>query len=408
MLKGNCIVGQSGGPTAVINSTLAGVIKQAIRSPEIERVYGARHGIEGVIGDKLIDLTDTFDNPSQLDLLRKTPASYLGSCRYSLSKKDDSVYDKIFDVFKKYNIAYFFYIGGNDSMDTVSRLSKYAEKIGFPIRIMGVPKTIDNDIAVTDHCPGFGSSAKYVATCMRELARDTQVYDRNSVTIVEIMGRNAGWLTAAAALGRSNDESCPHLIYLPEIDFSFEKFVNDVKDIAKKHRNVVVAVSEGVKSDGRYVCESSMIGKIDEFGHKPLSGTARVLASLLSSEIDAKVRCVELSITQRASIHLASYVDWQEAYNIGVKAVQWAVAGQSAKMMYFERTSMSPYEIEIKSMDVDEVANVEKLVPREWINDEGNDVKKEIIDYIKPLIQGEVGLVFEEGLPVFLKKQKTP
>lgn len=406
MLRGNCIVGQSGGPTSVINSTLAGIIEEAKRSSAINVIYGALHGIEGVIQDKLINLNEIFDSESQIDLLRRTPSTYLGSCRYSLADKDNSVYEKIFSIFKKYNISYFFYIGGNDSMDTVNRLSQYAHSIGSSVNIIGIPKTIDNDIAITDHCPGFGSSAKYIATCIRELARDTQIYNRNTVTIVEIMGRNAGWLTASAALARSEGESCPHLVYLPEFEFSMDRFISDVQNALKLHRNIIVAVSEGIKMNGKYICESSMIGEVDVFGHKPLSGASRVLASVLLQETGVKVRAMELSLIQRAGIHLSSYTDWQEAYDIGAKAVQFAVDGQTAKMMYFYRNSNSPYDVEIRSADVNEVANVEKLVPKEWISEDGNDVKKELIDYITPLIQGEVNLVFNNGLPVFLKRGK--
>lgn len=405
MLKGNCIVGQSGGPTTVINASLCGVIKGALASEQIETVYGAVHGIEGVISGNFVNLSERFADKKQQDLLINTPAAYLGSCRHRLPAEFDETFDKIFKVFKENNIAYFFYIGGNDSMDTVDKLSKYAKQIGFPINIIGVPKTIDNDLAVTDHTPGFGSAAKYIATSMREIIRDSQVYNQPTVTIVEIMGRNAGWLTAAAALARTENEPAPHLIYLPELPFSVDKFVEDVAEVGKKYNNVIAVVSEGIKSeDGRYVCESAILSEADSFGHKQLTGTSRVLSGIIAEKMKAKMRSIEFSLLQRCGAHTASQTDLSEAEAIGTAGVQAAVSGETGKMMYFDRVSNNPYKIEIKMKDVSEIANVEKVVPREWINEAGNDVLQPVIDYMLPLIQGENNVTFENGLPVYLKR----
>jgi 6-phosphofructokinase len=307
MLKGNAIVGQSGGPTTVINASLAGVIKGAFAANEIETIYGAEHGIEGVLAENLVNLNERFADPKMLNLLIHTPAAYLGSCRYKLPKEFDEKYDKIFEVFKKHNIAYFFYIGGNDSMDTVYKLSQYAKRIDYPINIIGVPKTIDNDLAITDHTPGFGSAAKYIGTSIREITRDAQVYDSSTVTIIEIMGRNAGWLAAASALARTENEPAPHLIYLPEMVFDVDKFMADIEKASKTYRNVIAVVSEGVKTaDGKYVCEGAAASVVDSFGHKQLSGTARVLADMVHAKFGWKVRSIEFSLLQRCAAHVAS------------------------------------------------------------------------------------------------------
>lgn len=405
MLKGNAMVGQSGGPSAVINSSLAGVIKGALAANEIETIYGAEHGIEGVIKENFINLSERFSDPSQLELLKHTPAAYLGSCRFKLPKEFDDTFVKIFEVFKKQNVAYFFYIGGNDSMDTVHKLSQYAKKIDYPINIIGVPKTIDNDLAITDHTPGFGSAAKYIASSMREIARDAQVYDSNTVTIVEIMGRNAGWLTAAAALARTETEEAPHLIYLPELAFDVDKFVADIEKVSKKHKNVIAVVSEGIKTkEGKYVCEGATAEILDSFGHKQLSGTARVLSDIIHEKFGWKVRSIEFSLLQRCAAHIASQTDVTEAEQIGTAGVKAAVSGETGNMMYFKRVSDNPYKIEIHSHDISTIANVEKVVPREWINEERNDILQGAIDYMLPLIQGESQITFENGLPVYLKR----
>lgn len=405
MLKGNAIVGQSGGPTTVINASLAGVIKGAFAANEIETIYGAEHGIEGVLAENLVNLNERFADPKMLNLLIHTPAAYLGSCRYKLPKEFDEKYDKIFEVFKKHNIAYFFYIGGNDSMDTVYKLSQYAKRIDYPINIIGVPKTIDNDLAITDHTPGFGSAAKYIGTSIREITRDAQVYDSSTVTIIEIMGRNAGWLAAASALARTENEPAPHLIYLPEMVFDVDKFMADIEKASKTYRNVIAVVSEGVKTaDGKYVCEGAAASVVDSFGHKQLSGTARVLADMVHAKFGWKVRSIEFSLLQRCAAHVASLTDVTEAEQIGTAGVNAAVSGQTGMMMYFKRVSDSPYKVEIDSYDISKIANVERVVPREWINEEGNDLLQPALDYMLPLIQGESTAVFENGLPVYLKR----
>ncbi|NLB80190.1 MAG: 6-phosphofructokinase [Clostridiaceae bacterium] len=405
MLKGNAIVGQSGGPTSVINASLAGVIKGALDSNgQIETIYGARHGIEGVLNENFINLSERFAEKSNLDLLISTPAAYLGSCRYKLPKDSNDTFVKIFEIFKKHNITYFFYIGGNDSMDTVSKLSAYAKANNHDVNIIGVPKTIDNDLAITDHTPGFGSAAKYIASSLREIARDVQVYDINTVSIVEIMGRNAGWLTAAAALARTQDEPGPHLIYLPELAFDIDKFVLDIEKASKKYKNVIAVVSEGIKTpDGKYVCEGAVSEIVDSFGHKQLSGTAKVLADIIHDKFGWKVRSIEFSLLQRCAAHITSQTDLTEAEQIGTAGVRAALNGETGKMMYFKRTSTSPYKIEILSHDASAIANVEKVVPREWINSEGNDILPPAIDYMLPLIQGESTITFKDGLPVYLK-----
>lgn len=404
MLKGNCMVGQSGGPTSVINSSLAGVISAAIKSNCIDKVYGMKFGIDGVLNEQFIDINNEFDD-EKISLLRKTPASFLGSCRNRLPDQFNEVYVKIFRVFKKYDIKFFFYIGGNDSMDTVSKLSKYAKEINFEINIIGVPKTIDNDLVITDHTPGFGSAAKFVATAVREIGIDATVYDVNSVTIVEIMGRNAGWLTAASALAKTDKLPVPHLIYLPEIDFDIEKFINDIKEVSKTHKNMIVAVSEGIKTkEGKYICESFDVGPVDAFGHKQLSGTAEVLATIVNKRLGWKTRGMELNLTQRCAAHLASLTDNNEAFLAGEKAVEYAINGVTGCMVYFKRGKTKEYTLETDYIDVDKVANFVKNVPLEWINKDGNYVTQECIDYISPLIKGEVEIEYKDGVPVYLDR----
>ncbi len=404
MLKGNCIVGQSGGPSSVINASLAGVIDAALKASEIETVYGARHGIEGVLSESFVNLTEYFEGNDKLETLKVTPAAFLGSCRHKLPKEFNETFEKIFTVFKKMNITYFFYIGGNDSMDTVHKLSTYAKMIDYPINIIGVPKTIDNDLAVTDHTPGFGSAAKYIAASVREIILDSKVYDFNTVTIIEIMGRNAGWLTAAAAMARTENEPAPHLIYLPEFAFDPDQFMKDVEDISKDVKNVIVVISEGVKyANGKYVCEGQGQDKVDSFGHKQLSGTARVLADMISQKHGWKVRPIEFSLLQRCASHLSSKTDRDEAFAIGKAGVAAALKGETGMMMYYKRVSDAPYTIEMHSHDISTIANVEKVVPREWVNEKCNDVLQPCIDYMLPLIQGECEIKYENGTPVYLK-----
>ncbi len=404
----NCIIGQSGGPTAVINSSLCGVALTAMHSNKIGKVFGAENGISGVISENFIDMSEILSDEENADILKHTPAAFLGSCRYKLpADYNDEIYNKIFDIFRKYDIGYFFYIGGNDSMDTVCKLSVYAEKIGYEINIIGIPKTIDNDLMETDHTPGFGSAAKYLASTVREIGLDSDVYSLYSVTIIEIMGRNAGWLTAASSLARTETLLAPHLIYLPESDFSDEKFIADIKEVnAKGITNVVVAVSEGIKyADGTYVCESASSGLTDIFGHKNLSGTAKVLENKVREILGFKARGIELNVMQRCSSHIASLTDLNEAFDVGCAGVNAALAGETGAMMIYKRTSNSPYHIEFESRDISSIANGEKLVPAQWIVN-GNDISDEMTEYLRPLILGEAYPVFKDGVPQFIKKQK--
>lgn len=404
MTKYNCIVAQSGGPTAAINSSLAGVINAAINSNQFETVYGSINGIQGVLNNKMINLNNTFERDySAIETLKVTPAMYLGSCRYKLPTMDDGEdeYKQIFDTFDHMNIHAFFYIGGNDSMDTVDKLSQYAKKINYDISIIGIPKTIDNDLVHTDHTPGFGSAAKYVATSMLEIAHDTYIYDLESVTIVEIMGRNAGWLTAAAALARTHYSSAPDLIYLPEKPFDIDHFIEDIKTAQKTSKNVIIAVSEGIKNkDGQYISATNAIA--DEFGHAQLSGTAKCLEHIVKERLGCKVRSIELNVLQRSAMHSSSLTDLDEAFRLGEAAVTAAQKHCSSIMLTLNRTSSHPYTIEIGQVPVSEVANAEKAIPLDWINEEGNDVNAEIIEYLKPLIVGEPKINYYAGIPAYL------
>ena len=409
-VKGNAMVGQSGGPTSAINATLAGVYKAARDSEYIGTMYGLVHGIEGLLAGNVVDMSENIRTDHDIDLLAATPSAYLGSCRYKLPKVEDKpeVFDKIFEMFKKYDVKYFFYIGGNDSMDTVYKLSLHAKKIGFEINIMGVPKTIDNDLAATDHTPGYGSAAKYIATATREVSRDARVYPAKCVTIMEIMGRNAGWLTAATALARCENCDAPDLIYLPELRFDIDKFLDDVKKLSEKKNCVIVAVSEGAKvDDDTYVCEALSKGERDSFGHIHLSGTARVLADTVSERLGLKTRQIEFGLLQRCASHCASATDIAESRQIGARAVEEAIGGNTGEMVYFVRESSAPYRVSIASMDISKIANVEKTVPREWINAEGNNVTQEAIDYMLPLIQGEAPVYMENGLPTHISLKEV-
>lgn len=400
----NCIIGQSGGPTAAINASLAGVISKALKSDKIDKVYGAVNGIKGILNDNIISLNETFENEENLKLLIQTPSSYLGSCRLKLNEKSDEEFKIIFEMFEKYNIGYFFYIGGNDSMDTVLKISKYAEKIGSDVKIMGVPKTIDNDLDITDHTPGFGSAAKYIASTVREIAFDAKVYDVKSVTIVEIMGRNAGWLTAASVLAKTKN-SMPQLIYLPEKPFIKEKFLEDVKKYAEKDLNVLVCVSEGIKDEnGDYVCESMSSGLTDIFGHKYLSGTAKVLEDMVRNELGFKARGVELNVCQRAASHIASKTDLEESFKTGEIAAIKAIEGNTGMMIIIKRLSDFPYKTEFSLFDISKIANAEKCVPDDYINEENNGVTQKMIDYLTPLIQGENNVLYENGVPLYIER----
>lgn len=400
----NVLVAQSGGPTSAINASLAGVLKATIDSGNYDRCYGAMNGILGVLSENYLDLTDKAQKDSDfIKLLTHTPAMYLGSCRYKLPeyRDDDSSYSFIFSQFKKLNIGAFFYIGGNDSMDTVLKLSNYAREIGADVRIIGVPKTIDNDLCHTDHTPGFGSAAKYIASSILEIAHDTFIYAVKSVTIVEIMGRDAGWLTAAAALARNNYSSAPHLIYLPEVAFDKEQFLSDVRDELSKRDNVIIAVSEGIRDkNGNYITSSKAMA--DTFGHQQLSGAGKALEFLVKENIDVKVRSVEINVLQRCAAHMASKTDLYESFAQGEKAVHLSEEDQTGCMVVLNRISNSPYTVEYSHAQIKDIANEAKSVPVEWINKEGNDITAELIDYLKPLIQGEVEQDYENGLPKYL------
>ena len=407
-MKKNAVVGQSGGPTAVINASLYGTVYEALnREDEIGTVYGMINGIEGFLNDQVMDMAP-LEESKELELIRPTPGSYLGSCRYKLPEDlNDPVYPQLFARFEAYNIGYFFYIGGNDSMDTVSKLSRYAEKIGSDIRILGEPKTIDNDLVNTDHTPGFGSAARYVASTVREITLDACVYEKKSVTIIEIMGRHAGWLTGAAALARKYVGDNPLLIYLPETDFDVEEFLLKVNAAFEKNCNVVVCVSEGIHDkDGTFICEYDSAAGTDAFGHKMLAGCGKYLENLVRSRLGVKARSVELNVSQRCSVSMLSETDQQEAILAGEFGVQAALNGETGKMIAFKRQSDSPYSMKCTLEDVNVICNEEKTVPVEWITEDGSDVTEDFIRYARPLIQGTVNVpVGKDGLPAFVYRK---
>ena len=405
-LIGSCVIGQSGGPTAVINASAYGVIKTALEAPEITNVYGAAHGIKGVLNDQLYDMGK--EDAEELRLLLNTPSSELGSCRYKMADpdKDDTDYKRILEIFKKYNIRYFFYNGGNDSMDTCDKVSRYMAKSGWECRVMGVPKTIDNDLYGTDHCPGFASAAKYIATSVAEVYKDARVYDTGMVTIIEIMGRHAGWLAASAAL--AGECGCgPDLIYLPEVDFDMDKFLADVTAVYNRCGKCIVAVSEGIHyADGTFVSEAKTAAT-DGFGHAQLGGLAARLAGVVKEKTGAKVRGIELSLLQRCASHLASQTDISEAFLAGKTAVESAVSGISGKMVAFEcDRSGGKYTCKTKLIPLSDVANYEKKIPLEWITPEHNGVTRDLIEYALPLIAGEPDRKLENGLPRFARLKK--
>ncbi|MGM9917515.1 6-phosphofructokinase [Anaerotignum sp.] len=403
----NLLVAQSGGPSAAINATLVGVVEKGLSDKNIGKIYGAKNGIMGILTDKLIELNDKLADPATLQLLCQTPSSALGSCRMKLSHWEESTfeYDKIIKIFRKYDIGYFVYIGGNDSMDTVHKLAGFCQRMHIDdIKIIGAPKTIDNDLMETDHCPGFGSAAKYVATTMSEISCDCNVYAQPSITIVEIMGRDAGWLTAASALGRLNGDSAPDLIYLCERPFCVDQFLNDVREkMAEKH-SIIIAVSEGLKNEeGDYVTDSLSDRAADAFGHKILAGASRYLEEILRFEIGCKVRSIELNVMQRCASHVASASDIYEARMIGAAAADYAISGGTGKMACLRRISTKPYRFEIDFVEIEKIANQVKTVPDAWINEAGNDVTQEMIDYLLPLIQGELPCTYKNGVPVHLR-----
>ena len=406
-LKGACIIGQSGGPSSVINASAYGVIRTALDSDMITNVYGAEHGIKGVLNDRLFDMSK--EDPKELELLKYTPSSALGSCRYKIADPDvdDTDYKRILEIFKKYDVRYFFYNGGNDSMDTCNKISKYMMKVGYECRVMGVPKTIDNDLFGTDHCPGFSSAAKYIATSCMEVYHDARVYDTGMVVIMEIMGRHAGWLTAAAALA-TNAGAGPDLIYVPEVDFDMDKFIADVKRVYAEKGNCMVAVSEGIHyADGSFVSEAKT-SATDGFGHAQLGGLAAMLADVVKKETGAKVRGIELSLLQRCGAHLASKTDYEESFMAGKAAVENAVNGLTDKMVGFECTrDNGKYVCKTKLLNLTDVANTEKKLPVEWINADHNGITQGFIDYCLPLIQGETEMVKENGLPRFARLKKV-
>jgi 6-phosphofructokinase len=406
-LIGACIFGQSGGPTAVINASAYGAIRAALDAEEITKVYGAAHGIKGVLDDKLYDMGE--EDARELSLLTNTPSSELGSCRYKMAdpEKDDTDYKRILEIFKKYDVRYFFYNGGNDSMDTCSKVSRYMQKVGYECRVMGVPKTIDNDLNGTDHCPGFGSAAKYIATSCMEICKDAHVYDTGMITVVEAMGRHAGWLAGSAAL--ATYKGCgPELVYLPETDFDMDAFFADVERVYREKGKALIVVSEGIHyADGSFVSEAKT-SATDGFGHAQLGGLAAMLAAMLKDRFGAKVRGIELSLLQRCGAHLASATDVDEATAAGRVAVESALAGETDKMVAFRRDTVDgKYSCTMILEPLSKAANFEKKVPLEWINPQHNFVTQEFIDYALPLIQGEPERVFEDSLPRYAHLKKV-
>jgi len=401
-LIGAAVFGQSGGPTSVINASAYGVIRTALDTPEITEVYGMAHGIVGILNDHLYDMGK--EDADELKLLLNTPSSALGSCRYKLKSEDDL--KRIHEILVKYNIRYFFYNGGNDSMDTCSKVSEYLEKVGYDCRVVGVPKTIDNDLYGTDHCPGFGSAAKYIATSVAEVHKDAYVYDTGTITIIEIMGRNAGWLTGASALAGLSD-AAPDLIYLPELPFDLDEFVRDVEAIYNDKNKCLVTISEGAQyADGTFVSHAKM-SATDGFGHAQLGGTAATLAAVIHKRLGVKVRGIELSLLQRCAAHIASQTDIDEAFLAGKSAVEYAVSGGTGKMVAFTRETINgAYHCGITYQPLSICANTEKKIPREWINEHGTYVTQEFIDYVLPLIQGENTRKLENSLPRFAQLKK--
>ena len=401
--KRNIIVGQSGGPTAVINSSLAGVYKNAIERG-FDKVYGMLHGIQGLLDEQYIDLSTQIHSELDIELLKRTPSAFLGSCRYKLPEihEDKAIYEKIFEILNKLDIYAFIYIGGNDSMDTIKKLSDYAILTGQTQKFLGVPKTIDNDLALTDHTPGFGSAARYVASTVREITLDACVYEKKSVTIVEIMGRNAGWLTAASALARTECNDAPDLIYLPEVVFDKERFLKDIEEKFKEKSSIMIAVSEGIHDENGNFLDSGDSQQYDAFGHPIHFGTGKVLENICKEHFGCKVRSIELNVLQRCAMHIASKVDIDESFFIGKKAVETALADHTNVMMGVKRTSNDPYTAECIYSNVQDIANLEQKVPAEWITKEGNDITQELYDYLYPLIQGEIAITYKNGIPSYI------
>lgn len=405
ILYGNAVVGQSGGPTAAINATLSGVIRGAMKAKAdgvIDTLYGMRNGIEGFLDENMVNLTELFSDESKLKILEQTPSAALGSCRKKMKspEADPETYERLIEIFKKYNIRYFFYIGGNDSMDTVSKLSQFAAAHDYEMRVVGVPKTIDNDLAATDHTPGFGSAAKFVAVTMKELIRDISVYSMKAVTIVEVMGRDAGWLTAAAALPVISGGKAPDLIYLPERTFDPERFIDSINKLQEDHPALLVAVSEGIRfPDGRYVGEGLGGRKIDAFGHVALSGAGKVLEELVKERVGCKVRSIELNLPQRCAAHIASATDIRESVGVGSAAVRYATAGKTGVMATIDRAEGDDYSVSFGAYNIAEIANAVRCVPDEYINETSDGITEAGIKYLAPLIMGECDIVYENGMP---------
>lgn len=405
------IVGQSGGPTSVINASLAGVYYEGKKKGF--KVYGMLNGIEGLLAEKIIDLDEYFSDPNNLELLKRTPSSFLGTCRFKMGspEKNKENYEKVFKILDKHSIDSFIYIGGNDSMDTIESLSDYAKDHNKKQNFIGVPKTIDNDLPITDHCPGFGSACKYIATTLREVIQDNNCYGNTkpTVAVVEIMGRHAGWLTSAAALAK--DETCDGVdaIYLPEIPFDVDDFIEDIKEKLKKKSSLVIAVSEGIKTkDDKFICEIANSNlRVDSFGHKELVGCADVLCRIITERLDVKNRAITLATLQRAAAHLASKTDLDEAYHCGMKGADLAYKGESGKMVYINRISTNPYKVKYEVFDdIHKIANIEKKIPIEWIDVDNKYVKEELVNYLRPLIQGEVKQIYKNGLPQHITLKK--
>lgn len=397
----NILVGQSGGPTAVINSSLCGIINEAKNQENIDKIYGMVNGIEGFLKDKIVELNELSNE--DLLLLKTTPAAYLGSCRFKLPKDfTDETYRILFEKFEKLNIGYVLYIGGNDSMDTVDKLSFYANEIGTDIKFIGIPKTIDNDLMGTDHTPGFGSAAKFVANTVKNICYDAEVYDKESVTIVEVMGRHAGWLTGASVIAREKRKDNPLLIYLPESEFALDKFLEDVKSSLEINKNVVACISEGIKDkDGKFICEYETNVGVDTFGHKNLTGAGKFLENQVKEKLGVKVRSVELNVTQRSASNLLSKTDLEEAYNVGVEGVKSAIDGETAKMICMIREV--DYNIICKPIDISLISNMEKTFPTEWIIN-GNNISDDFLDYVLPLVDSEVVVPMENGVAKYLRR----
>lgn len=398
----NMLLAQSGGPSAAINATIAGAVERVLTSGQVDRIYGAVNGIKGVFEERFVDLREPLSSPQQIKRLCHTPAAALGSCRMKLRADDESLFERLIAVFRKYEISYFIYIGGNDSMDTVCKLSHYLKEKGIDdIFVMGAPKTIDNDLMHTDHCPGYGSAAKYIAATFAELRCDCNVYDVPAVTIVEVMGRNAGWLTAASALSRLGGGEGPDAIYLCETVFDPEQFLCDIKERLQKKDALLIAVSEGLRDkNGSYICELSGSSGCDVFGHTQLSGTAKCLEYLVRERIGCKVRSIELSLMQRCASHLASATDLYESRMLGMTAADRCLCGESGRMAVVERVSDEPYRVRYGSADLSGIANEEKKIPLEWIAPQGNDILEPLLTYMKPLILGEEPIEYCGGVPV--------